>query len=190
MLFDAHSAIVWTWEGLGLLWLIGFVFTKRTVQMQPIGGRLLDVAMTFAGFAAFGTHWFAYGWLELRFVPDTQSVDLAGFLLMFAGALFAAWARLMLGSNWSGRPSIKAEHELIVKGPYALARHPIYTGLLLAVAGSAIDVGRWRAVLGFLLVLTAFTLKIRKEEQFMMQTFPEAYPNYRKRVKALIPGVL
>jgi protein-S-isoprenylcysteine O-methyltransferase Ste14 len=190
MSFNAYSAIVWTWEALGLLWLAGFAFTKPAIRRQRLAWRIFDIGLGCLGFALLGLSWFDRGWLALRFVPETQSMGVAGFLLTLAGALFAAWARLTLGANWSGRPSVKVGHELVVKGPYALARHPIYTGLLLGVAGTALAVGQWRAVIGFLLVVFAFAAKMADEERLMMQAFPDSYPSYRRRVKALIPGVL
>ena len=127
--------------------------------------------------------------LRLRFVPDTVAVYTIGYAVTVTGAAFAIWARLALGSNWSGRPSLVAGHELVTSGPYAVARHPIYTGLVTGFAGTAIAIGEWRGVAGALLILTAFLLKIREEERFMLQAFPDAYPRYRSRVKALIPGV-
>ena len=101
---------------------------------------------------------------------------MAGLALTSAGALFAIWARLTLGTNWSGRPSVKAGHELIMTGPYALVRHPIYTGLLLGLAGTALAIGEWHAILGFVMIVLAFMVKMSQEERLMMQTFPEAYP--------------
>lgn len=190
MTFNAHSAIAWTWEALGLLWLASFAFTKPTLRAQHLGARVFNIALGALAFAMVGLSWFDRGWLAVRFVPGSNAFALAGFLLTLAGALFAAWARLTLGANWSGRPSVKAGHELVIKGPYALVRHPIYTGLLLAVAGTALDVDKWRAVLGFALLIVVFALKMGNEEGLMMQTFPDAYPNYRKRVKALVPGLL
>ncbi len=189
MTFDAEKAINWTWDCLAALWLAGYAFTKPAIRKSRLSLRVLETALVFLGFAAMGLRWFGRGWLGARFVPDAANLHLTGFILTLAGVLFACWARLTLGANWSGRPSVKAGHELIVKGPYALARHPIYTGLLLAVAGTALAVGEWRAVLGFLLILTAFVTKIRQEERLMMQTFPDAYPAYRQRVKALVPGL-
>ncbi|HUB53235.1 MAG TPA: isoprenylcysteine carboxylmethyltransferase family protein, partial [Terracidiphilus sp.] len=112
-----------------------------------------------------------------------------GYAVTVSGAAFAIWARLKLGSNWSGRPSLMAGHELVTSGPYAIARHPIYTGLVTGITGTAIAIGEWRCVLGALLVLVSFMLKIPKEERFMLQAFPEDYPRYLTRVKALIPGV-
>jgi protein-S-isoprenylcysteine O-methyltransferase Ste14 len=107
-----------------------------------------------------------------------------------AGCLWAIWARLTLGANWSGRVTVKADHELVTSGPYALSRHPIYTGLMVAVAGTALAGGEWRCVLAVLVILLALMVKMGQEEKLMMQTFPQAYSSYRQRVKALIPGIL
>lgn len=195
MAFNAFSVIRWTWEGLAALWLAGYAFTKPSIRVQSAGSRTFDIAIAFLGFVLLGAPLpnllrLERGWLGMRFIPDFAPVLLAGFVLTLAGALFAAWARLTLGANWSGRPSVKAGHELIVAGPYALARHPIYTGLLLALLGTALAIGEWRALLGFLLIFVYFAAKISREERLMMQTFPDAYPRYCQRVKALIPGVL
>ncbi len=189
MIFNAQTVIGWIWAFLGVFWLIGRAFTKPTVRAQPLASRFFNVALAFLGFTMLGTPWFDVGWMALRFAPPAETVRIAGIVLTLAGAIFAIWARVTLGSNWSGRPSVKAGHELIVTGPFALTRHPIYTGLLLAVAGTALVVDQWHAVFGFSLVLIAFLTKIRLEEQFMMQAFPDSYPAYRRRVKALVPGV-
>jgi len=78
----------------------------------------------------------------------------------------------------------------VTGGPYSLTRHPIYTGLMVAIVGTAVVVGEVRCLIGVFVILLALMIKMSQEEQLMMQTFPEAYPPYRRRVKALIPGVL
>jgi len=190
MTFNATSIIRSTWEALGVLWLIGYAFTKPVIRAQSIGSRLFTIAVAFLGFVFLGGPWLEHGWMAARFVPATHDVGLAGLVLTVAGALFAAWARVTLGANWSGRATVKAGHELVVTGPYALARHPIYSGLLLAIAGTALAIGEWRCIGGILLIFIAFAAKMSQEERLMMQAFPQAYPDYRQRVKALIPGVL
>ncbi|HEV2324638.1 MAG TPA: isoprenylcysteine carboxylmethyltransferase family protein [Terracidiphilus sp.] len=190
MTFNVTSAIAWAWYALGALWLFGFFFVKPTIRWQSAGSRLFNLAVALLGFVIFGADWFDQGWLAARFVPAVREAQFAGFAFTVTGVIFAAWARLTLGGNWSGRATVKASHELIVKGPYAIVRHPIYTGLLLALAGTGLDMGQWRAIVGFVLIFVALACKMAQEEQLMMQTFPEAYPLYRQNVKALIPGVL
>lgn len=183
------SLIGYPWIALGAIWLAAAAGKKPTLRTQTDNRRLLHVFLALAGFFLLAHPWFHRGWLGLRFLPDSRAVYYAGFALTLAGALFAVWARLTIGRNWSGRPSVMAGHELVTSGPYAVARHPIYTGLLLAAAGTALAIGEWRSLIGVALLLAAFLIKIEDEEQMMLDTFPDAYPRYRRRVRALIPGI-
>lgn len=190
MSLNVPAAVGYSWEALGLVWLVGLAFTKRTVRSQPSGPRIFYLALALLGFFLLGSDVFDAGWLGQRLLPADPPLQLAGLIVTIAGCLLAIWARVTLGSNWSGRATVKAGHELIVTGPYALARHPIYTGLLVASVGTGLVNGRIRSPLGLALIVLALTIKMSQEERLMEQTFPEAYPAYRRRVKALIPGVL
>jgi protein-S-isoprenylcysteine O-methyltransferase Ste14 len=187
--FNVDAAIANCWEVLGVLWLIGLAFSKPAVRKQSAGSRLFYYVLSITGAFLIWGYLFPRNWLAARFAPHTQSVAFAGLALTITGCLFAIWARISLGTNWSGRATVKAGHELIVKGPYALVRHPIYTGILLGLAGTVLAIGQWRCILGFLLILIALGVKMGEEERLMTETFPQAYPEYRCRVKALIPGV-
>jgi protein-S-isoprenylcysteine O-methyltransferase Ste14 len=187
---DSISLIQYTWEALGIFWLAGMIFTKRTAQAQSIGSRLFHIMFAVPGAAFLGAPWLSIGWLGEHFVPAMPSVRILGLAITVAGCLFAAWARLTLGANWSGRVTLKQSHELITNGPYSLARHPIYTGLIAGAAGTALAIGEWKCIVGLPLIVLAFATKIRQEESMMMQAFPQTYPAYRKRVKALIPGII
>jgi protein-S-isoprenylcysteine O-methyltransferase Ste14 len=190
MNIDAMAWIGYSWMALGAVWLIGAGFTKPAVRRAPSSARLLQSATLLFGFILVGTNVFRKGWLGLRIWPQNLTMSEAAIALTMLGCLFAIWARFSLGANWSGRPSVKANHELVIRGPYALARHPIYTGLLLAATGTAIAEGEWRCVVGMALIVMGLVFKMRVEERLMNDTFPVAYPDYRRRVKALIPGVL
>lgn len=96
------------------------------------------------------------------------------------------WARWHLGRNWSGIVSLKEGHALVQTGPYRSVRHPIYSGLLLALVGTAMAIGQWRGVLAVACALIALLWKIHVEEEHMRQTFSE-YEAYRERTAALIP---
>lgn len=190
MTVNVSFAIGCMWESLGIVWLAGLAFTKRTARSQRGGARIFQSAMALLGFSLLGSSWFSQGWLGGRFLPQDNSAGIAGLAVTAAGCLFAIWARLTLGANWSGQATVKQGHELIVAGPYRLARHPIYTGLLLASLGTALAIGEWRCALGTVIILLAFIAKMNQEERLMMEAFPESYPRYRRRVKALIPGLL
>ncbi|HMD77908.1 MAG TPA: isoprenylcysteine carboxylmethyltransferase family protein [Terracidiphilus sp.] len=182
-----YFALAGVWTVWGIVWLVAAAFAKRTVRSQAMTQRLPLATMTFSSGVLLGSGWFRHSWLALRFVPELSWVEATGLALAALGCGFSVWARLTLGANWSGRVTVKADHELIVSGPYALTRHPIYTGILIGVAGTALAIGEWRCVVAFFLLLIAFLLKIRVEEQLMTQTFPATYPEYRRRVKALVP---
>jgi protein-S-isoprenylcysteine O-methyltransferase len=187
---NVNFAIECMWEGLGIVWLVGLAFNKKTARSQSGGTRLFQTAAALLGFSLLGSSWFSQGWMGSRFFPGSVPAQYVGLALTAAGCLFAIWARLTLGANWSGRATIKKEHELIVKGPYGLARHPIYTGFLLASLGTAMAIAEWRCVMGLIIILLALIVKMSQEERLMMETFPQTYPQYRRRVKALIPGLI
>ena len=113
---------------------------------------------------------------------------LAGLTVL--GFLFCWWARLSLGSLWSGNITAKADHRIVDTGPYALVRHPIYTGMITAAAGMAVLNGSLLNIVGVALVIVGFTIKARIEERFLRTELgAEAYDAYAKRVGMLIPGL-
>src|SRR6476659_2184860 len=99
-----------------------------------------------------------------RFVPAVVEVGAAAWVLTALGMMFSIWARVSLGRNWSGRVVLKHGQELVSTGPYTLVRHPIYTGLLVALAGTALYDGRFRVLLGLAFFAIGFWLKALSEE--------------------------
>jgi protein-S-isoprenylcysteine O-methyltransferase Ste14 len=183
------TLLSYPWIVLGVLWLVAAVNQKAAIQKQPLCERLLHTLVALLGVFLLARPWPHLSWLSIRFVPATKAVFRIGFALEIAACAFACWARITLGRNWSGRPSLKSGHELMTSGPYAVTRHPIYTGLIFAALGTSLAIGEWRCVLGVLMIVLAFLLKMRTEERLMAQAFPETYPKYKQHVKALIPGV-
>jgi protein-S-isoprenylcysteine O-methyltransferase Ste14 len=110
-----------------------------------------------------------------------------GLFMTIAGVMFAIWARVTLGRNWSGIVTVKQNHELIRTGPYALVRHPIHTGLTFAVFGTAIFDGEIRSIILIVAMVSLLTHKMKVEEQFMMAQFGSEYTSYRQNTKALVP---
>ena len=128
--------------------------------------------------------------LEERFVPQAPWLFIVAAALTGAGILFSVWARRHLGAYWSATVTIKEGHQLITTGPYAIVRHPIYTGLLLALVGTALAVGEWRGVVAVALAAVSIYPKIRLEERWMREQFGEKYRAYCQHVPALIPFVI
>ncbi len=187
---NAPLVVFLFWEALGLIYLVGIVRNKRTVRRQSSLSRFLQLGLTLlAYFLLFSPMWQA-GIFRWKLFPQTTATNMAGILLTLAGCLLAIWARLILGRNWSMNVTVKQAHTLTITGPYAFVRHPIYSGLLLMVLGTATVFDRFSGVLALGILFLGFWLKLRTEELFMQQEFGEQYLAYKHRVKALIPGLL
>jgi protein-S-isoprenylcysteine O-methyltransferase Ste14 len=128
--------------------------------------------------------------LNTHLYPFSIEVVAIGALLTAVGLAWAIWARVVLGGNWSADVTVKEEHELIRSGPYALSRHPIYTGLVLALFGTALAVGEVRALIALVVAVGSLWYKMRLEETVMRRTFGATYDAYSREVKALIPYVI
>jgi len=128
--------------------------------------------------------------LNRNIVPPRPELLIAGTVLVVAGLGFAIWARRHLGTNWSAPVSVKEDHELVTSGPYRFVRHPIYSGILLALLGTALAVGRTRGAIALVLAFAGFWQKLVLEERWMVETFGSAYTQYQTEVVALIPYVL
>jgi protein-S-isoprenylcysteine O-methyltransferase Ste14 len=179
--------LVVLWLGWLIYWLAAARDVKPARRKESWATRFLTAALTLPVVVLLAVPEPWPQWLGARFLPDTTIAYALGLLIVIAGLAFAVWARLYLGRNWSGTVTVKDDHTLICSGPYAIVRHPIYTGLLLAILGTAIVFGEWRGLVAFCFLTAAYLLKLRREERFMAESFPDAYPGYRARVPALIP---
>ena len=122
------------------------------------------------------------------FTVEAPWVLLIGAAILVGSTLFAIWARLELGRSWSVAPRAALDRGLRTDGPYAITRHPIYTGLLGMLLGSALLGGLGQWIVLVVAGLLVFGLKIQSEERLLLATFPDAYAAYRERVPQLIPG--
>jgi protein-S-isoprenylcysteine O-methyltransferase Ste14 len=119
----------------------------------------------------------------------SDAIATAGLVLVVLGLAFSAWARDVLGRNWSGRVIIQDSHQLITAGPYAYVRHPLYTGIILAVAGTALIVADVGALIGFFFALAFTLLKASREERLLEAEFGPVYATYRERTGGLLPRI-
>lgn len=142
----------------------------------------------FGAILLWGPTWRSeWGW---NLAPQRDLLRAGGAVACVLGLGVAIWARRTLAGNWSSDVTFKQGHELIESGPYRFVRHPIYTGLILMLLGTAMAKGRVQSWLGLLCQCIGFWIKLRQEEKVMLQHFPNEYPSYRKRVKALVPFIL
>ena len=161
---------------------------KPTQRRETVASRLAYMLALVAGGLLLAWHRSSWGQLlDLRLWPRGALPYIVGVAVLISGLAFSVWARVHLGRNWSGNVTVKEGHELIRSGPYRYVRHPIYTGILTGVLGTAICSGTLRAALGLVIIAAAFVVKLRAEERFMRETFPGQYQQFSAEVPALIP---
>ena len=186
--WPAHLILA-LWVLWCLYWLVAARGAKPVRAREPLLQRSVFVLTIIIQAALLaGHHWPALlmhqvipgGWIRYGFAVG----------LIVIGLGFSIWARAVLGSNWSGTVTVKVDHELVMTGPYRRVRHPIYTGILLAVLGTWLAAGQVRGLLAFLIALLALWLKSRVEERWMTREFGEQYGAYQRRTWALLPCVL
>jgi protein-S-isoprenylcysteine O-methyltransferase Ste14 len=122
--------------------------------------------------------------------PQSVVTLAIGLCLAVSGVGIAVWARRHLGKYWSGRITLKMDHHVIQSGPYALVRHPIYSGVLLALLGTVISIGTVQSCIAIALMFASFVLKLTLEERWLCAHLGTEYEQYRRRVKALIPCIV
>lgn len=184
----SRGAIFLCWGSFALVWLAGAAYNIRKAPATRVRSLLSYfwipifliawlVALVSSG---VGWHWPVVSWWW---------VHLAGVVLLVAGTAFTLWARGVLGTMWSSNAVVKDNHALRTDGPYAITRHPIYTGLLAMLAGTALasGLGLWIVVL--VVGPVALEVKIKAEERLLLRAFGDEYERYRRRVPQLIPGL-
>jgi protein-S-isoprenylcysteine O-methyltransferase Ste14 len=178
------------WLVFLVVWLVASAHIKRKASSsaRPIVFRLLLIVLVAlliheSLLNHAGRH--VHGAL----LSGNQVQAVAGVALCAVGIAIAIWARLCIGQNWGMPMSLREGHELVTTGPYAFVRHPIYSGILLALAGTVLAIGHWSIAL-FPLYLAYFIYAATMEERTMKEQFPTQYPVYAQRTKMLLPFVL
>jgi protein-S-isoprenylcysteine O-methyltransferase Ste14 len=178
------------WAGYLAYWQLMSKDVKATERAEPGLERLVRLVALLCAVVLLAYPRITLPLLGWRFLPVGDFWFWVGAAVTAAGLLFSVWARGHLGKNWSQAVTVKEDHELITSGPYAMVRHPIYTGLLTAFAGSAIARGEWRGFLAVVLVLIVLWRKLRLEEEWMRSCFGDAYERYAHRVRRLVPYII
>src|SRR5271155_1927437 len=190
MLWFYQSFFPVLWIAFLLYWQIKATNTKTTQRLEPAASRILRVFIFLIAFALLWSPHIPLPWLYLQPWPQGLLPFWLGAAVTIAGLLFAVWAREHLGRNWSRSVTIKQGHELITTGPYAVVRHPIYTGILAGFLGMAIAISQVRGFVAFVLIFLVFWIKLRMEVQWMRSQFGETYATYAHQTAALVPYLL
>lgn len=182
------SVITGAWIVFLVFWFASSFRVKRITKKEGRAGVLGRVlAGAAACFLLIRADDPRLGLLSLRFVPERLWIACVAAAMTVLGALFAIWARVHLGKYWSSTVALKSEHQLIRTGPYARMRHPIYTGIIFAIAGTGLAVGRYAAILAMAIFFVAFWFKARKEEALLAGEFGPAFNEHRRRTGFFLP---
>jgi protein-S-isoprenylcysteine O-methyltransferase Ste14 len=182
---SAVFAIIWI--GWVISWLAASFWTARTEKRVATWDVWVSRAALLLGALLL--------WHSAQHLPDALRLWRVGSdggyalaALTLAGILFAWWARLHLGRLWSSAITRKEDHRVVDSGPYGLVRHPIYTGLIAALAATAAAQATMTALLGAALIAFGLWFKARIEERFLTAELgADAYGAYRRRVPMLVP---
>jgi protein-S-isoprenylcysteine O-methyltransferase Ste14 len=186
----ARNIINICWGIFVLVWLLAALFTKRTVYHESVARRFRYMIPILLGWYLVSRGYRLGSPLNIHLIPRTDAILVAATILCLCGLGFCLWARAGLGRNWSGTITLKEDHELIVRGPYRLVRHPIYTALLAMLLATVIEQAHIAGMIGLVFVFISFWIKSNDEEEVMRKQFPEQYPAYQEQVKRIIPFVL
>jgi protein-S-isoprenylcysteine O-methyltransferase Ste14 len=174
------------WDVWVVSWIIAVVWSRPTAARPATLDQVVHWLPTLIGLLLLVFGSIATSFRPLWLMPAVAHWALVGACA--AGLLFTWWARIALGSLWSGSVGRKEGHTVVQTGPYRLVRHPIYTGLILAAFAQAIEIGQAANLLGAALMTLGFWLKARLEERFLSQELgPAAYADYRRRTPMLAP---
>ena len=190
MLWFYKSFFPVVWIVFFIYWQIKAIKTKTTQRLEPAASRILRVFIFLVAIGLLLPIHIPQLWLYFPLWPVGLWPFWLGAAVTIAGLLFAVWARVHLGRNWSRSVTIKQGHELITSGPYAAVRHPIYTGILTGLLGTAIALSQVRGFIVLVLFFIAFWMKLRIEEQWMRSQFGETYDRYAHHTAALVPYLL
>ena len=184
-----HLILPFTWTLFFTFWGYKALNVKSTERHEAVLSRAVHIAAWAAAAGLAFTPWLRFGWLGMRWLPHGALLFPLGMAITWLGLGIAIWARRYLGSNWSASVTLKKGHELVRSGPYALVRHPIYTGALLAMLGTAVADAELRGLVALFLLGISFWRKIRIEERWLTEHFGDGYHRYQREIKALVPFV-
>ncbi len=178
------ALIGFTWTAFIVVWFVSSLFAKRATGWAS---RFWLMRIAVVVLIVYAMRRPAHGTPSA--LTGNFTIGVIGVVLCMAGIAIAFWARFFIGRNWGMPMTRKAEPDLVTGGPYRYVRHPIYSGVLLAMFGTALVMGSAWGIL--LILMTAYFIwSARTEEQYLTTQFPDAYPAYRARTRMLLPFVL
>jgi len=187
--FIGAHFITLCWWSFVLVWIVSAFLVKPASERQSWTGRLATFAfLTLTFMLLLGK--IPWSDINTRIWPLGRAVRTTGCIITFMGLVVSIWSRISLGSNWSATVTYRESHELVERGPYRFVRHPMYTGFLLMITGTGVNVGTVSSLIALLVAFLGTWWKLSTEEVMLSKHFADAYRRYKSDTKALIPFVL
>jgi protein-S-isoprenylcysteine O-methyltransferase Ste14 len=186
--FISVRFITLCWGAFILVLVVSAFSVKPTIERQSWTGRLATFAFLTLAFILLLEKISWWG-ITTRIWPTGPALRILACIITFGGLAVSIWSRLSLGPNWSATVTYREGHELVARGPYRFVRHPMYTGFLLMVSGTVINLGDISGLAALTLCVLGTWWKLGQEEALLKKHFPDTYPDYKSRTKALIPFV-
>src|SRR5271157_4567450 len=185
-----YQVIFILWLVFFAYWLVSATSAKRSIQnvswWKGVIFRFILIALTLLLLRTSQVNHLLVSVESFETGSTKIVLGIIGVFFCVSGMAVAVLARVYIGRNWGMPMSLREDPELVTTGPYAFVRHPIYTGILLAVLGTLLVVGIiWFPL--FVIFCAYFVYSAKTEEKYMLKQFPKVYPEYKKRVKAFIP---
>jgi protein-S-isoprenylcysteine O-methyltransferase Ste14 len=187
-MFPFAKVITVTWIVFWLFWFFLAFGSKKNTSLNVghfTGLRIIIFVLAVGLLRFMGVQ---YSPFRNQIATNSELIPILGFIMFLLGLLLAIWARFYLGKNWGMPMSQKLNPELVTAGPYHYIRHPIYTGILLAMLGSAIAISLYLLTI-FIIIGVYFIYSALSEERLMAQQFPKTYPAYKSKTKMLLPFI-
>lgn len=185
--YDWFHLAEYAWIFFLVYWLVSAWRLKAVKRREPYGERFIQIIFMATVYVLMFDELLGRGWWGTRFLVGSAAMGAIGVAVTWAGIAMAVWARRHLGKNWSAMVTVKEGHELICTGPYRRIRHPIYTGMLLALAGTTVALGEYRGLISLGLALTILSVKAKKEERFLRQEFGEKFNEHAQHTGMFLP---
>ena len=175
------------WGAFGFYWLRNARHSGSSVTREASWWRVMRLLILAFTFTLLLSPWLRIGPLGWRFMPFSEVGAGVGVMMTAFGIGLCVWARVHLGKYWSDKVVLKVDHRLIRSGPYQFLRHPIYSGVLLGIAGTTLAIGEWRGLVALTVASVNYFFKARREERILAGQFGEEFTDYTKQAGFLAP---
>jgi protein-S-isoprenylcysteine O-methyltransferase Ste14 len=186
---DWDAAIELPWLIFLAYWILAGFRVNKMERREPTASTAARILVMVPAYYLLFTDDPHLGFLNRRFITEANWTFALGTALTWLGIAFAIWARYHIAQFWSASVALRAGHQLIRSGPYAHIRHPIYTGILTAVLGTALVAGRYRALVAFVAMLGGFIWKSKREERLLASRFGPGFEEHRRKTGFFLPRV-